>query len=320
MLKNRLILLAGVIAACVAAAVAFVPAAVEEGGEVDEYRGMSGLPLGINGRTTTWDTVAVFVMPGETLRLEFPPDEPGTGWIANEGMLIETGPGNSEWVAPEEVGLYRLVAVCGVSVKHLNVFVKVPSSRVRNGELNGFRIGSYPKNSPFPGFVVPDGFVEVTPELMKVPLSPRYTLGQFVPPEPSCWPKYIALREDLILKLELLTDLIVEKGHACTRLKVMSGYRTPARQNARGGGRNSAHIYGGAADVYVDESGNGSLDDLNGDGKSDSQDARLLASYVDELEHRYPELVGGVGWYRRTRSRTAFVHVDTRGERMRWNQ
>ncbi|HDR00089.1 MAG TPA: hypothetical protein ENN51_07400 [candidate division WOR-3 bacterium] len=315
---NRKLGPACAIAACLAAAIASASFEVEVNpGTAPVGR---GLPLIINGRETNWDTVAVFVMPGETLALEVPPDEPGTGWIAHGGTLVESGPGRSEWIAPEAAGRYRLVAVCGASVKELNAFVKVPRAQVRNGELNGYRLGNYPKTNPFPGFVVPDGFIEVTPELLDTPLSPRHTLGQFVPPEPSGWPKYIVLREDLILKLELLTDLIVEKGHACTRLEVMSGFRTPARQDARGGGRNSAHIYGGAADVYIDESGNGSLDDLNGDGKSDSQDARLLASYVDELEQRYPEFVGGVGWYRRTRARTAFVHVDTRGERMRWNQ
>ena len=317
-MSNRELRLVCAVAACLAAAIASASVPTGAGDRPEAAPDACGLPLSINGRVTTWDTVAVFVMPGDTVALEVPPDEPGTGWIANGGTLVESGPGRSEWVAPEAAGLYRLVAVCGATAKELNVFVKVPRARVRNGELNGYRLGSYPKTNPFPGFVMPEGFVEVTPELLDTPLSPRYRLGQFVPPEPSGWPRYIALREDLILKLELLTDLIVENGHACTGLRVMSGFRTPARQNARGGGRNSAHIYGGAADVYVDENGDGVLDDLNGDGKSDSQDARLLASYVDELEQRYPELVGGVGWYRRTRARTAFVHVDTRGERMRW--
>lgn len=313
-MRSRLAALAACLA--VAAVVSGQPETVLEEAEAAP----AVLALQLNGRATTWDTIAVFVMPGETLTLQVPPDAPTTGWVANGGELIEAGPGRADWVAPDAPGLYPLVAVCGSSVRRVNVFVKVPYARLKNGRLNDYRVGNYPKSNPFPGFVPPDGFIEVTPENVDTPISPRYTLGQFVPPSPAGYPKYIVLREDLILKLELLTDLIVEKGHVCTRLAVMSGYRTPARQYAQGGGRNSAHIYGGAADIYVDENGDRTLDDLNGDGSSDSQDARLLASYIDELEERHPELVGGVGWYRRTRSRTAFVHVDTRGERMRWKQ
>jgi hypothetical protein len=278
------------------------------------------LELRINGRVTTWDTLAVFVMPGETLALELPPGAPATGWAASGGTLIEAGPGRTDWVAPERSGLHPLVAVCGDVAKLVNAFVKVPFERLRNGQLNGYRIGRYPKSNPFPQFRVPDGFIEVTPDLLDTPLSPRYTLRQFVPGRPGGWPAYIALREELVLKLELLTDLIREKGHACTRLAVMSGYRTPAWQYNEGSGRNSAHIYGGAADIYVDENGDRCLDDLTGDGSSTSADSRLLASYVDELEQRHPELVGGVGWYRRTRARTAFVHVDVRGQRTRWHE
>ncbi|MFO7676069.1 MAG: hypothetical protein R6X12_07130 [bacterium] len=301
MVKSRLaLMLAALLAASVASA--------------------GSLELRINDRVTTWDTIAVFVMPGETLALELPPDASSSGWATGGGTLAESGPGRADWVAPDVPGLYPLAAVCGPTVKLVNAFVKVPFAELKSGRLNGYRIGRYPKSNPFPLFTVPDGFVEVKPEILDVALSPRYTLRQFVPGRPGGWPAYIALREELILKLELLTDFVIEKGHKCTRLAVMSGYRTPAWQYNEGSGRNSAHIYGGAADVYIDENGDRRLDDLNGDGVSDSKDSRLLAGYADELEQRYPELVGGVGWYRRSRSRTAFVHVDVRGERMRWHE
>ena len=85
-------------------------------------------------------------------------------------------------------------------------------------------------------------------------------------------------------------------------------------------GRNSAHIYGGAADIIVDGNRDGRLDDLNHDGQSNRKDAKLLAGLAEELELKYPELAGGVGWYSRTRYRGAFVHVDVRGRKSRWHQ
>ncbi len=271
--------------------------------------------LEVNGRSYSWDVVGRFVMPGETLHLVVPGG--GAGWAASDGELCGAGPDRADWIAPAEAGLCPITVTGRDGVTLVNAFVMVPIDSVKDGILNGYEIGRYPDTSHFPDFDVPRGFIEVTPENIDTPLSPRHTLREFVSRQSWDWPRYLVLRENLVYKLELLTDIVVAKGHPCERLTVFSGFRTPAVQNRRGS-PHSAHIYGGAADLYVDADSNGIMDDLNGDSCVSLADARLLAGYVDELEQAHPELVGGCGWYRGSRHLGPFIQTDVRGERTRW--
>jgi uncharacterized protein YcbK (DUF882 family) len=102
----------------------------------------------------------------------------------------------------------------------------------------------------------------------------------------------------------------------------MSGFRTP-QYNRRGGdstGRAglSRHMYGDAADVWVDDDGDGQMDDLDGDGRHDLDDARVVCEAVDRVEREHPELVGGCGYYPGNGAHGPFTHIDTRGYRARW--
>jgi hypothetical protein len=87
---------------------------------------------------------------------------------------------------------------------------------------------------------------------------------------------------------------------------------------AGGRAKDSRHQYGDAADVYVDNDGDDRMDDLNRDGRVDARDARVIAAAVERVEHRHPDLVGGVGLYRAARAHGPFAHVDVRGYRARW--
>jgi len=62
------------------------------------------------------------------------------------------------------------------------------------------------------------------------------------------------------------------------------------------------------------------MDDLNGDGRVDLQDAGVLYEIVDDLYGRpwYAPLIGGLARYRTTSAHGPFVHVDVRGSRARW--
>jgi len=270
----------------------------------------------VDGTEYTWNDIGRFVMPGETLWLEILDQNDNSGWVAAGGELTDLQ-GRTCWVAPQDAGLYPIIASIGTVVKSVNVFVMVSADRVNGDEMNGFRIGKYQREPPFPNFSKPRGFVEVTAENARTPVSPRYTLGDFAPKLTSGYPKYMLLREELLIKLELLTDLVRSKGYSCERLAVLSGYRTPAGHRS---GASSAHYYGGAADVFVDCDQDGHMDDLNHDGDRSSGDSRLMAGWVDELEAAHPDLVGGCGWYRRTRSRGPFIHTDVRGEKTRWHR
>ena len=60
------------------------------------------------------------------------------------------------------------------------------------------------------------------------------------------------------------------------------------------------------------------MDDLNGDGRVDINDAHILAAAADSVERQHPELVGGIGIYPATGAHGPFVHIDARGTRARW--
>ena len=154
-------------------------------------------------------------------------------------------------------------------------------------------------------------------------VSEHFRLGDFLTKDqPNVWPKYLVLDLRLVDKLELLIAALREAGHPVKGLHVMSGFRTPA-YNALdvGPGNRSAisrHIYGDAADVYPDDDGDGQIDDLNGDGRVDLADARIVAEAAEDVERKYPELAGGIGIYPATAAHGPVVHVDTRGTRARW--
>jgi uncharacterized protein YcbK (DUF882 family) len=71
----------------------------------------------------------------------------------------------------------------------------------------------------------------------------------------------------------------------------------------------SRHIYGDAADVFVD---------ADGDGKITIGDARVLLALAADIEARHPDLVGGLSAYPANSAHGPFVHIDTRGVRARW--
>lgn len=279
------------------------------------------MPVEVNGCVDDWSSIGRFVLPGETLRLATSDDLNSSGWVASAGELVDLGNATC-LVTPTEPGLYPIIVTSGTAVRRINAFVMIPyDSLDKKGYLRGVRIGRYPKSTgQFPNFTKPRGFIIATPDNLDTPVSPRYTLRDFAPRSMEGFPKYTVLLEELLVKLELLTDLVKSRGVKCDRLSVFSGYRPPAHNWRVERGRNSAHIYGGAADIIIDANNDGRLDDLNHDGQSNRKDAKLLASYVDELEAKHPELVGGVGWYSRTRSHGAFIHVDVRGKRARWHQ
>lgn len=201
----------------------------------------------------------------------------------------------------------------------------VPFSAKKKGMLGSYRMGSWPgeMRAVSQAYENPDGFIVVTPENQDTRISQHFRLRDFLTKDQhAVWPKYLVLREGLIDKLELVIATLNEGGVPVRRMQVMSGFRTP-QYNDRGvgsGGRaqNSRHQYGDAADVFVDNDGDGRMDDLNGDGRIDTRDARLMAQAVEAVERAHPDLTGGVGIYTATSAHGPFVHVDVRGVKARW--
>ncbi len=214
------------------------------------------------------------------------------------------------------------------SGRSMSLITLLPFTEKVNGRVGDYHIGRFPEEKGrlrSPAYVNPDGFIEVTLENKDTPVSEHFRLADFLThDQKDVWPKYLVLREALIDKLELVLVELQRRGIDAQRLTVVSGFRSP-QYNQKGVGRggrarDSRHQFGDAADILVDNNHDGKLDDLNHDGKINSKDMRILAEAVESVERQYPELVGGLGLYRATRSRSPFIHVDVRGVRARWGR
>ena len=260
---------------------------------------------------------ALTVLPGETVTLELGDRTPAAGYVARPaaGRLEPLSTGRWAWTAPPTPGHYpiRVVAPAGGDSVTLQAFVVVPYDRLQGELLNGYRIGRYPRTPPA-------GFVEVTRENEDVLVAPHFRLKQFLCKQPGGSRKYVVLNERLLHALEYVLAQVNASGYRATTLHVMSGYRTPAYNRSIGNVRYSQHQWGAAADIFIDENGDGVMDDLNGNGRSDSGDADVLYRLIDRAAAR-PEglgLIGGLGQYPATRAHGPFVHLDVRDRKARW--
>ena len=230
---------------------------------------------------------------------------------------------SSEVGAPGGVGMWRLEAEHASDSAMVTVITEAPLSAKRGGVLNGYRVGTYPTEGSgrSDAYAPPAGFIEVTPENQDLQVSEHFRLRQFVTKDQAnVWPKYVALRLELIDKLELVIQELNRMGVRADHMYVMSGFRTPQYNGPGGDGRAqlSRHMYGDAADVWVDSDRNGYIDDLNGDGLRDRRDVDVIMRAVQRVEQKYPELVGGAGMYYENDAHGPFIHIDVRGNLARW--
>jgi hypothetical protein len=212
----------------------------------------------------------------------------------------------------------KLRGSLSASLKYLPFASKV------NGRIGQYVIGFWPaerKRVTSTAYRNPQGFIEVTADNQDTRISEHFRVRDFLTKgQVGIWPKYLVLREELVDKLELVIAELNSQGTEVRRMTVMSGFRTPQYNGPGGEGRSgvSRHMYGDAADVFVDNDGNGRMDDLNRDGKVDHRDARVILAAVERVERKHPALAGGVGVYRANSAHGPFAHVDVRGWRARW--
>jgi hypothetical protein len=249
------------------------------------------------------------------------------------GQLKYTQGGDTA-AQPTRSGVWKLLLTVGSAIRPVtdfSVITMLPFSAKQDGRIGSYLIGSWPsergaqgpKNAPADRYANPPGFIEVTLENLNTPVSEHFKLGDFLThDQPNVWPKYLVLQPRLIDKLELVLSDLEQHGISTKGVRVMSGFRTP-QYNAHGGetsGRAglSRHMYGDASDIYIDNNGDGVMDDLNHDGRVDINDSRVILAAEERVEKAHPELVGGGGLYRAAAGHGPFIHIDTRGYRARW--
>lgn len=292
-----------------------VPAAGADRAEFDN--GRVGFTVRYQGIESDMSVMTATVMPGAELRLRTV-----AAASSPSGRLKKTGDGWI-WTAGPKPGRAELVLSHRGEQMLLNVFVLTP---FRNGDkyLNGFRVGDYDR-TPFRGlstYAVPRGLINLAHGPADLRVSPHFRLGQFVSKQqPGHRPAYLLVRPSMLLKLERLLEAANRKGWRADTFHIMSGFRTPFYNRAIGNRTSSSrHLYGGAADIWIDGDGDGQMDDLNGDGRIDKDDARVLAALAESLARRggpgWPP--GGIGVYGANAAHGPFVHIDSRGYRARW--
>lgn len=220
------------------------------------------------------------------------------------------------------------------ALKSISDFAQVvltPFGAKDRGRVGLYYIGNWPAErgargpakAPSDRYANPRGFIQVTPENQDTKVSEHFRLRDFLThDQPNVWPKYLVLEMRNVDKLELVLEDLEKRGVDPVGVTVMSGFRTP-QYNAGGGNTGgraglSRHMYGDAADIYIDNDKNGSMDDLNHDGRVDAGDARFILESVDRVEREHPELIGGAGVYVSCCGHGPFIHIDTRGYRARW--
>lgn len=250
------------------------------------------------------------------LELSAPPGELSYDWVPVGSLTAREAPRRLDGpiLAPSTPGFYSLAIRSGTErrvVDSITVGVLTPMTAKRGISINGYRIGFYRGERGGDLDEAPPGFLEVNASDLALPVSQHLTIEDFIThDEQTTWPKYVAMDPRLLDKLELVFEEIVRsrgRGSSTVDVDVHSGYRTPLhnRRVPRAAG-DSRHQFGDAADVAVD---------ANGDGRVTSADITLIARAVETVERNHPDLVGGLGTYRRG---SPYAHIDVRGRRSRW--
>jgi uncharacterized protein YcbK (DUF882 family) len=286
--------------------------------EFEPYRGESG------------QVNVVIQEPGDTSLLS---DVPADSLPAGAGLELQPVAGTTGQPMPAgqagTPGIWNVMLRMRDAIRpvsDVSVITTVPLSERRGGKIGRYTIGSWPferGGAPRPIYETPKGLIQVTPENRNLQVSEHFVLGDFLTKgQENVWPKYVVLSTRLLDKLELTIQELEAAGHPVENVFVVSGFRTPVYNTGggdpRGRGALSRHMYGDAADITIDNDRNSRMDDLNGDGKVDVKDARIIADAAERAERKYPHLIGGIGIYRPTGAHSGMVHIDTRGFRARW--
>ena len=275
-------------------------------------------------KTVEHRIMTVLTMPDAPVRLAVTDATSGVYRVEAPGHTV-TPLSEIKWRVrpPNQPGLHPLTVTNttnGASVR-LQIFVLSPWDH-EGRSLNGYRIGTYEETARDgrERYEPPEGFVRVTDANRDARVSPNFRLHQFLCKQTEDTPQYALVRPRLLRTLEAVLAAVNERGHDAPTLHVMSGFRTPYYNRAIGNTTEySRHLYGDAADIFVDTDGDGRMDDLTGDGRVTEADAKRLANIVARIPTEGRDtFVGGLSTYAPASHRGPFVHLDLRGTRARW--
>lgn len=121
-------------------------------------------------------------------------------------------------------------------------------------------------------------------------------------PEKHLIQYWLVDRQLLVWIIEFM-EILQEKGYNRDGFTVRESHRHPHYNDKRGGATQSQHIFGTATDLTIQ--------DINKDGHAGEDDKNIALEILEDIVGND----GGMGLYPGTMT----IHIDTRGERARWN-
>ncbi|MFW5885769.1 MAG: peptidase M15A [Halanaerobium sp.] len=273
-------------------------------------------------------TFSVFVLPGEEIKFKIAEEDRDKKYQIELGEKTFESESSFTWNAHPESGHYEAAikeknSSDSDSKIKINVFVLHPREEKEGQYLEDFKIGNYPEipEDKKDHYSKPKGFLKIDESVLDLNLTPHFKMEQFLTNQTEKLPQFIAIQESLLLKLELFLAEVNKAGYQADTFGIVSIYRTPDFNKELGNDTDfSRHIFGDAADIYIDNTGDDWMDDLNGDGESNKADADLLADLAIEFDQKekFSDLQGGVCSYKGNGVRGSFIHIDARGFHTTW--
>ena len=239
-------------------------------------------------------------------------------WAITE--LDLQGSGTEFTVAiPRTHGIYTLVGSDSSSVQQWSVIVPLDPTQVRTATLNSFPLGFYGDGNTRE-HLPRRGFIELWPEDYSRRVSAHLTFGDLLCHTEGSWPQYMVLDTRLVDKLEQVLEEVSAYYPEARVIHCISGFRTPAYNEAIGNETGfSLHLYGAAADIWIESwPANGLIDDLDRNKRIDVFDGEVIVQSARNLEAAGEVAVGGASAYRWIPTHGPFVHLDTRGSAAVW--
>lgn len=231
-----------------------------------------------------------------------------------------TGTGREfSFTLPRSHGTYTVTARDTVSVQDWIMIVPLDKNQFRTASLNSFPIGFYGDGNTRDH--LPDrGFIELRSDVFNARISTHMTFADFLGHTEGGWPQYMVLDLRLVHKLECVLEEVALTYPEARDIHCISGFRTPAYNEAIGNDTGfSLHLYGAASDFWIEGwPANDLIDDLDRNKRIDVYDGEFIVRASRRLEAAGEVAVGGASAYRWIPSHGPFVHLDTRGSAAVW--